>query len=243
MQAPGGAVAIEGERGGRAQSYSHLAADYDRTRFMTPGGRYLYNTDRRLIRRFLAEASPRRVLDAPTGTGRVLEYVDGLDLDVVGVDYTTEMLDHARKVAGPSVGLLRGNAARLPFDDGAFDAVISLRFFHLFRPEERASFANEFQRVVRPGGHVIVSFTNGWYGGGLGWAARAAGKKTVYFEHAGEVTRLFPRCRIRRRAGNVLPMQWRLRHVSGVRHLVEACTRRFPLNRVCWERFYLLQRV
>jgi ubiquinone/menaquinone biosynthesis C-methylase UbiE len=228
---------------GRAQSYSHLAADYDRTRFMTPGGRYLFETDRRIIRTFLAEAAPRRLLDAPTGTGRVLEYVDGLGLDVTGVDYTTEMLAEARKVASPSVGLLRGNAARLPFADGAFDALVSLRFFHLFRPGERAPFADEFQRVVRPGGHVIVSFTNGWYGGGLGWAARAAGRKTVEFEHAGEVMRLFPRCRLRRRAGNVLPMQWRLRNVPGLRRVVQAGTTRYPLNRVCWERFYLLQRV
>jgi hypothetical protein len=41
----------------------------------------------------------------------------------------------------------------------------------------------------------------------------------------------------------VLPMQWRLRNVPGLRRVVQAGTTRYPLNRVCWERFYLLQRV
>ena len=120
------------------QSYSDLAADYNRVRFSGRTGRFLFERDREIFRSYIRECGATRLLDVPVGTGRVLEYVKDLDLDVVGLDLTREMLADAEKVADPTRHrLMEGDASKLPFEDNEFDCVSSLRFFHLF-PGERA---------------------------------------------------------------------------------------------------------
>ena len=117
---------------------------------------------------FVALSKPQIVIDIPVGTGRFLEYLKAVDCQAIGFDYTQEMLDEARKVMdNERHQLQQGNASDTGFADGKFDCLISLRFFHLFAKNERAPFAREFRRITRPGGHAIISFTNGWYAGGI----------------------------------------------------------------------------
>jgi SAM-dependent methyltransferase len=47
---------------------------------------------------------------------------------------------------------------RLPFDDAAFDAVVSTEAFHWF-PDPGAALA-EFHRVLEPGGRLLVALVN-----------------------------------------------------------------------------------
>jgi SAM-dependent methyltransferase len=225
------------------QSYSELAEDYNRVRFSGRTGRFLFERDRDIIRSYVLESGATRILDVPVGTGRVLEYVKDLPIDVVGLDLTREMLADAAKVAHPTRHrLMEGDASKMPFEDREFDCVTSLRFFHLFPPEHRQAFVREFLRVLKPGGHLIVSFTNGWYAGGVNWLRRFAGMRSVYFENPGEMRRLFPGCTMVHRTGNFLPKQWMIDPVPGVGAAVRAATRHAPLNLVCWERIYLLRK-
>ena len=225
------------------RSYSDIAAGYNKNRFTGENGRFLRDTDRRIIRKLLQSTQASRIVDVPVGTGRVLEYVDDLDYFIIGVDATTEMLQEAAKVADRERHfLVKGNAAALPFQDAGFDCLISLRFFHLFSRSQRLRFAREFCRVVKPGGFAIVSFTNGWYGGGINWLKQRSGRKTVFFEHSGEVKQLFPNWRIRKQIGNFLPKQWWLDRIPGVGAALRIATEVTPLNRMCWEKFYLLEK-
>lgn len=225
------------------QSYSDLAQDYNRIRFSGRSGRFNFERDREIIQSYVRESGATRMLDVPAGTGRVLDYVKDLPLEVVGLDLTKEMLANAAKVAHPTRHrLMEGDASQLPFEANEFDCVSSLRFFHLFQQESRPVFAREFLRVVKPGGHLIVSFTNGWYAGGINWVKRSLGMKTVEFEHPGEVRRLFPGCTVVRLTGNFLPKQWMIDPVPGLGAAVRAATGHFPLNLVCWERIYLLRK-
>lgn len=225
------------------QSYSDEAAHYDEKRFSGPAGQHLAETDRRILRTLVGLSGARNIIDVPVGTGRVLDYLKGMDVDVTGVDLTEEMLDCARRVADPERHtLMQGDASNLPFPDGSFDALISLRFFHLFPTGQRAAFTREFMRLVRPGGHFIVSYTNGWYAGGLNWLKKAIGLQTVHFESFGEVQQLFPGCRVVRCFGNFLPRQRTVERVPGIGPLCRAATERFPLNLFCWEKYYLLQK-
>jgi SAM-dependent methyltransferase len=72
--------------------------------------------------------------------------------DVTGIDISGPMLAQGRdkaRAAGldDNVEFLRGDAARLPFPDDSFDAVLAMRFFHLAdRPE---AFLAEMERVSR----------------------------------------------------------------------------------------------
>jgi len=108
----------------------------------------------------LAPASGERVLDLATGTGwgsRVLaSRFPGVS--VVGADIAEQMLDYARTIAakqGLAIDYVHGDAERLPFEDGAFDAVVStFGVMFVSRPELAAA---ELARVVRPGGRVVLT--------------------------------------------------------------------------------------
>jgi demethylmenaquinone methyltransferase/2-methoxy-6-polyprenyl-1,4-benzoquinol methylase len=78
----------------------------------------------------------------------------GYGCSVVGLDQSPEMLSGARALVGPSVELVQGEAERLPFDDGAFDA---LTFTYLLRyVDDPAATMRELARVVRPGGRIAM---------------------------------------------------------------------------------------
>jgi demethylmenaquinone methyltransferase/2-methoxy-6-polyprenyl-1,4-benzoquinol methylase len=108
-----------------------------------------------------AVEAPRegRVLDVATGTGMVAEeLVRRYGCSVVGLDQSEEMLAGARaRVEGQPalaarVELVRGEAERLPFSDGEFDA---LTFTYLLRyVDDPAATMRELARVVRPGGRI-----------------------------------------------------------------------------------------
>jgi demethylmenaquinone methyltransferase / 2-methoxy-6-polyprenyl-1,4-benzoquinol methylase len=106
------------------------------------------------------EATPNdRVLDVATGTGMVAgELVRRYGCRVVGLDQSEEMLgearaklDHKGRLAD-SVELVRGEAERLPFADGEFDA---LTFTYLLRyVDDPAATLRELARVVKPAGRM-----------------------------------------------------------------------------------------
>jgi demethylmenaquinone methyltransferase/2-methoxy-6-polyprenyl-1,4-benzoquinol methylase len=100
-----------------------------------------------------------RVLDVATGTGMVAtELVRRFGCSVVGLDQSEEMLAGARAklAARPAyaarIELVRGEAERLPFADGEFDA---LTFTYLLRyVDDPAATLAELARVVKPGGRI-----------------------------------------------------------------------------------------
>jgi len=103
-------------------------------------------------------ASPgERVLDVATGTGMVARaLVRGAGCSVVALDQSEEMLARARALVGsePRISLVRGEAERLPFADGEFDA---LTFTYLLRyVDDPAATMRELARVVRPGGRIAM---------------------------------------------------------------------------------------
>jgi demethylmenaquinone methyltransferase/2-methoxy-6-polyprenyl-1,4-benzoquinol methylase len=106
------------------------------------------------------EATPGdRVLDVATGTGMVAAaLVRRYGCSVVGLDQSEEMLAGARAKlrAHPALAarieLVRGEAERLPFTDGEFDA---LTFTYLLRyVDDPAATISELARVVKPGGRI-----------------------------------------------------------------------------------------
>jgi demethylmenaquinone methyltransferase/2-methoxy-6-polyprenyl-1,4-benzoquinol methylase len=100
-----------------------------------------------------------RVLDVATGTGMVAcELAARYGCAVVGLDQSESMLGRARVklAADPAlaqhIDLVVGEAERLPFHDGEFDA---LTFTYLLRyVDDPAATMRELARVVRPGGTI-----------------------------------------------------------------------------------------
>lgn len=104
-----------------------------------------------------------RILDVPCGQGRHAHLLAEAGFDVDGLDYSRDLLAHARKGGtGPRLRYTRGDMRRLPPRwSGRFDAVLNLfTSFGFF--DDRADDARvigEFARVLKPGGVLL------WHGG------------------------------------------------------------------------------
>ncbi len=147
-------------------------------------------------------APPVNVLEVGCGTGHFSRWLSGQGLATVGLDLSPAMLAEARTLGG--VPLVRGDARRLPFADGAFDLaafITTLEF--LEQPREALA---EALRVARQG--VILGVLNRW--SLLGLQRRLAGlfRPTIYdaahFYSVGELKRL-----LRSIAGEEARIVWR----------------------------------
>lgn len=129
-----------------AQGYDEWAATYDEPR------NGLFDFEEPHVREILDALPPGDALDAACGTGRYAAYLAGLGHRVTGVDSSREMLAAADV---PGVAFRHGDLADLPLPDDAVDLVVcALALTHL--PTLDAAFA-EFARVLRPGGHLVLS--------------------------------------------------------------------------------------
>ena len=100
-----------------------------------------------------------RVLETGVGSGINLAYLAervGPTGFIAGIDISERMLGLARakaaRLAVP-VELREGNAARLPYRDAGFDAVLHFGVSISFRPRARR---RGDVRVVRPGGRILI---------------------------------------------------------------------------------------
>jgi SAM-dependent methyltransferase len=137
--------------------------EYERKRYRGIDQRIVHGRENRMIAKCLAavrESVPSgraaRFLDLPCGYGRFTGLLREKRGDVVVSDLSVEMVRRTRELTG-SPGAAAHAARGLPFANGAFDAVVSIRFFHhLHSPEDRAAVLAEFARVSS--GWAIVSF-------------------------------------------------------------------------------------
>lgn len=108
---------------------------------------------RRATRTALALRPGERVLDVGAGTGVSTEELGRSGAYAVGADLSIGMLQAGRR-ARPAVPLLAGDALKLPFPDGAFDAVTIS--FALRNVTDVDGALGELARVTKPGGRLVV---------------------------------------------------------------------------------------
>lgn len=100
--------------------------------------------------------SDDRLLDVGCGTGAAVRKAAPLVERAVGVDLSPAMIARARELAGglANAEFEEGDSERLPFEDGAFTAVLCTSSFHHYPDPERAT--HEMARVLGPGGRVAI---------------------------------------------------------------------------------------
>jgi ubiquinone/menaquinone biosynthesis C-methylase UbiE len=100
-------------------------------------------------------------LDAACGTGRHSAYLASVGHTVIGVDSSPGMLAHAREKV-PQGEFYEADLHELPLRDDSVDLVVcAIALVHL--ADIDGPF-REFARVLRPGGHLVVSDQRGLIG-------------------------------------------------------------------------------
>ncbi len=134
----------------RAQ-YDKLATQYDRR-----WHRYIARSVSETLAR-LPPGPDSAVLDVGTGTGLLLDQLrrQRPAARLAGVDVSRGMLGVARERLPHAVALVAGDAEALPFDAARFDIVVSSSSLHYW--QDPAVGLQELARVVRPGGHIVVT--------------------------------------------------------------------------------------
>ena len=117
-----------------------------------------------LLRKLLAGAPGKRVLDVGSGSGFLSILLGQMGYEVTGLDSSEWMVGESRGVAdcyglGDRVGFLHGDAAHMDLEDGSFDIVISRYATFLFT--EPVSACREWRRVLKPGG-ILLNFDMNW---------------------------------------------------------------------------------
>jgi len=97
-----------------------------------------------------------RLLDVGCGTGAACRSAASVTASVVGIDLSPEMVRQAREFASglANVHFEIADSEHLPFDDGAFTAVVCSNSFHHYPDPGRA--VGEMTRVLAPGGRLVL---------------------------------------------------------------------------------------
>jgi SAM-dependent methyltransferase len=106
------------------------------------------------IRPIAALPRSARILEAGCGAGRILRALDGLGFaNLTGVEISASRLEYVA-AAGP-MGAKLVCSSEVPFEDGAFDAVVSAAVIeHVVDPWQ---WLGELARVTKPGGLVSIA--------------------------------------------------------------------------------------
>ncbi len=141
---PGVAVA----HGSPEAGYAQWSETYDEPR------NGLFDIDEPFVHEVLGGLAPGVALDAACGTGRFAGRLAELGHRVIGVDSSPDMLTVARRRV-PDADFRLGDLGELPVADRSVDVVTcALALSHL---ADLGPAMVEFARVLRPGGHLVIS--------------------------------------------------------------------------------------
>lgn len=155
--------------------YTKEAEVYDLKRFSNFLGKFYSDLTNAILYRVLDVKKGEKVLDLATGTGRVSVGLAEKGIDILGVDLTWKMLEHAKRKASDrglkNIHFNVANALHLPFKNDTFDKIVSIRFFHILPFAMQKSIIEEVSRVLKPGGTFVAEF-NSPFAGLFLWALR-----------------------------------------------------------------------
>ena len=138
---------VDVRRGTSVSGYRDWASTYDEPNT-------LFSAEEPVMHEILEAVSPGVALDAACGTGRYARWLSARGHQVIGVDSSPDMLGVARAHL-PAADFRLGDLAALPLEDDSVDLAVSA--IALSHVADLGPVFAELARVVRPGGHVVIS--------------------------------------------------------------------------------------
>jgi len=149
---------LDKQPGDVAAMFDAIAGRYDLLNDILSGGQV--RGWRRAVARITGAGPAERVLDLAAGTGTSSLTFTATGADCVACDFSLGMLSAGQSRRGHRqprdgrLGFVAGDALRLPFRAGAFDAVTIS--FGLRNVADPGAALAEMRRVTRPGGRLVV---------------------------------------------------------------------------------------
>ena len=103
------------------------------------------------------------VLDFGCGCGRVLRHWRGLPRRISGTDYNPALVGWCARHLAFAEFQLNGLAPPLDYPDEAFELVYALSVFTHLRVALQKPWMDEMSRILKPGGHLVISTHGGAY--------------------------------------------------------------------------------
>lgn len=103
-----------------------------------------------------------KLLDVPVGTGvfTAEKYKRMGKADIIGLDYSQDMLDRARfrfcENGIINIKTIQGDVGAMPFDDNSFDYILCMNGLHVFPDKDKAY--SEILRTLKQGGELLACF-------------------------------------------------------------------------------------
>ena len=138
--------------------YDGLRADFGEASPKASGylSEYSFFRERALVLEAIGDASGT-ILDVACGGGLVTLPLAETGRRVVGVDFNAAACRRARR---NGIEAIRGDAFNLPLADGVADVVLNVEFAQEYEPEAVGRLLHEWARVLRPGGRMVVVWSN-----------------------------------------------------------------------------------
>lgn len=132
-----------------------IVASYETRRFSGETGRRVNERELKIAQSLLPKGVV--ILDFPCGTGRLFDFLSRKGINVIGADYSTEMLMATRRRSQGD--LIRADAFNMPLKGSSLSGIASLRFCQHY--PNIHSFFKEVHRILKYDG-VFVFDTFRW---------------------------------------------------------------------------------
>ena len=122
----------------------------------TPLGAYADRVEKRAFDSFLKGLNPNSlILDLGTGTGVLLQFLLQKKYEVIGIDFSKDMIKKAKeKISKKQGALVLGDIENLPFQNETFDIVTAMTTLEFVKNVEKLF--QEIMRVLKLGGQFIL---------------------------------------------------------------------------------------
>ncbi|HNW96357.1 MAG TPA: class I SAM-dependent methyltransferase [Candidatus Paceibacterota bacterium] len=139
---------------------SDVKADYNRIAGHFSKTRTYFWPDAKFLLDYIKEDD--LVLDLGCGNGRAFREIKERGAQYIGVDFSEELIKEAKDIHSEA-DFRVANALQLPFADDYFDKIYCFAVLHHIPSKQlRQEFMEEAQRVLKPGGLLILTVWDLW---------------------------------------------------------------------------------